>query len=90
MVDLALGGEYVGDPKRPYRRPLRLGARYATLPFPLEAGQQPTEFAVSIGTGARFAQQRGGVDLALEHVWRSAGDFKERSFLVSVGVSVKP
>ena len=89
-VELALGGEYVGDPKRPYRRPLRLGARYATLPFPLEVGQQPTEFAVSIGTGARFAQQRGGVDLALEHVRRSAGAFKERSFLVSVGVSVRP
>lgn len=89
-VDLALGGEYVGDPKRPYRRPLRIGVRYANLPFPLETGVQPTEFAVSIGTGTRFAQQRGGVDLALEHVWRSAGDFKERSLLVSVGVSVRP
>ena len=89
-VDLALGGEYTGDLRRPYRRPLRFGVRYATLPFPLLAAEQPTEFAVSIGSGTRFGQQRAGVDVALEHVWRKAGEFKERAFLVSIGVSVRP
>jgi hypothetical protein len=88
--EVALGGEYVGDPRRPYRRPIRFGAHYATLPFPLEPGLQPTEFGVSLGTGVRFAQDRAGVDLALEHVWRSAGDFEERAFVVSVGVGVRP
>jgi hypothetical protein len=89
-VDVAFGGEYVGDPRRPFRRPLRFGARYGTLPFPLDTGEQPSEFAVSLGSGARFAQQRGGVDIAVEHVWRSAEDLKERGFVVTVGVTVRP
>jgi hypothetical protein len=90
-VELAAGGEYVSDPKRPYRRPLRFGAHYATLPFPLiQAGKQGHEFGVSAGTGLRFAQQRAGVDLALEHVWRSEGPYKERGFILSLGISVRP
>ena len=88
--EVALGGEYVSDPRRPYRRPIRFGGHYATLPFPLQPGVQPTEFGLSIGTGTRFAQERAGVDVALEHVWRSAGDFDERAFVFSVGVSVRP
>ena len=90
-VELAAGGEYVSDPKRPYRRPLRFGAHYATLPFPLiQGGKQGREFGVSAGTGLRFAQQRAGVDLALEHVWRSEGPYKERGFILSLGISVRP
>ena len=88
--EAALGGEYVGDPRRPYRRPIRFGAHYATLPFPVQPGVQPKEFGVSIGSGVRFAQDRAGVDLAIEHLWRSAGDFKERAFVISVGVGVRP
>ncbi|MGH7526217.1 MAG: hypothetical protein ACREMX_05900, partial [Gemmatimonadales bacterium] len=55
--EVAFGGEYVSDPRRPYRRPIRFGARYATVPFLLTPGVQPTEFTVSLGTGTRFAQQ---------------------------------
>jgi hypothetical protein len=88
--EVALGGEYVGDPRRPHRRPIRFGAHYATLPFPLQPGLQPTEFGVSVGSGVRFAQDRAGVDLSLEYVTRSAGDFDERAFIVSVGVAVRP
>lgn len=89
-VEVAFGGEYVGDPRRPSRRPIRFGGRYATLPFLLEGRGQPSEFGLSLGSGARFAQQRAGVDLALEHVWRSAGEYRERSFVVSVGVELRP
>jgi hypothetical protein len=88
--EAAIGGEYVGDPRRPYRRPIRFGAHYATLPFPMEPGMQPDEFGVSIGSGTRFAQDRAGIDIAVEHVWRSGGDFKERGFVISVGVGVRP
>ena len=88
--EVALGGEYIGNPRRPYRRPIRIGAHYATLPFPLQPGLQPTEFGVSVGSGVRFAQERAGVDLAVEHLWRSAGDFKERGFVISLGVAVRP
>lgn len=88
--EAAVGGEYVGDPRRPHRRPIRFGAHYATLPFPLQPGVQPKEFGVSLGSGIRFAQDRAGVDLSVEHLWRSAGDFKERTFVISVGVGVRP
>ena len=88
--EVAAGAEYTSDPKRPYRRPIRLGARYATLPFPLVPGEQGHELGVSLGTGMRFAQQRAGIDLSLEHLWRSEGLYSERAFLVSVGVSVRP
>ena len=73
-----------------FGRPLRLGVRYGTLPFLLGTGEQPKEFGISAGTGIRFAQQRAGVDLGLEHVWRSAGAFKERTFLLNLGVTVRP
>jgi hypothetical protein len=89
-VEVAAGAEYTPDPRRPYRRPLRLGARYATLPFSLVPAQQGHEFGLSAGSGVRFAQQRAGVDLALEYVWRSEGIYSENGLLVSLGVSVRP
>lgn len=89
-VQVALGGEFIPDVRRPNRRPIRFGVRYGTLPFFLDTGEQPKEFGVSLGTGARFAQQRAGLDLALEQVWRSAGVYKERAFQVTVGVTVRP
>jgi hypothetical protein len=88
--EVAVGAEYTPDLKRPYRRPLRLGARYGKLPFPLVPGTQPHEYSVSAGTGMRFAQQRGGVDLAVEHIWRAEGIYSERGFLVTLGISVRP
>jgi hypothetical protein len=88
--ETAIGGEYIGDPRRPHRRPIRFGAHYATLPFPIQPGVQPKEFGVSLGSGIRFAQERAGLDLSVEHLWRSAGDFKERTFVISVGVGVRP
>ncbi len=89
-VEAAVGAEYTSDPKRPYRRPLRFGARYATLPFSLLPGQQGREYGVSAGSGVRFAQQRAGLDLALEHVWRSEGVYSENGFILSLGISVRP
>jgi len=89
-VEVAVGGEYTPDPKRPGRRPIRFGARYGTLPFLLLPGEQPHEVGVSVGTGLRFAQERAGIDLGLEHVWRSAGEFSERAFLINIGVTVRP
>ena len=88
--EVAFGGEYVGDPRRPFRRPIRFGVHYATLPFPLQPGLQPTELGVSVGSGVRFAQDRAGVDVSLQYVTRSAGEFDERAFIVSVGVGVRP
>jgi len=89
-IEVAAGAEYTADLRRPYRRPIRFGARYATLPFTLVPGQQGHEFGVSAGSGVRFAQERAGVDLAVERVWRSEGVYSETGFLISIGVSVRP
>lgn len=89
-VDAAIGAEYTSDPKRPYRRPIRFGAHYATLPFPLVPDQQGRELGVSAGSGVRFAQQRAGLDLTVEHVWRSEGVYSENGFIVSLGILVRP
>ena len=89
-TEVSFGGEFTGDPRRPTRSPLRFGARYGSLPFPLIEGERPHEFGLSLGTGVRFAQQRAGIDLGLEHVWRSAGVYSERAFLLNLGVTVRP
>jgi hypothetical protein len=89
-LEVSLGGEFTPDPRRPTRRPIRFGARYGSLPFPLVEGDQPHEFGLSLGTGIRFAQERAGIDLGLEHVWRSAGVYSERAFLLNIGVTVRP
>lgn len=90
-VELSLGGEYARDPRRPSKLPIRLGVRYADLPFPIVTGQKPKEFSISAGSGLRFAQDRAGIDLALEHAWRSEGSaYKERAFMLTFGLSIRP
>jgi hypothetical protein len=89
-TEVSLGAEYTPDLRRPARRPIRFGARYGILPFNLIPGQRPHELGVSLGSGIRFAQDRAGIDLGLEHVWRSAGLYSERAFLVNLGVTVRP
>jgi hypothetical protein len=91
-IELNAGFEYARDPRASWRRPIRLGVRYAQLPFLLTAGgDQPTELGITIGTGTRFAGQRGGIDLALEKNWRSAGsEYKESGWLFIIGISVRP
>ncbi|HEY8062361.1 MAG TPA: hypothetical protein VID74_06170 [Gemmatimonadales bacterium] len=85
------GVEWFRDLRRPLKYPLRLGARYATLPFLLVTGTQPREYGFSIGTGRRFAQERGGFDLSIEHLWRSQGsNYTESATLITFGISVRP
>jgi hypothetical protein len=38
----------------------------------------------------RFAQDRGGMDFTVEHVWRSEAPYKERGFVAELGISVRP
>lgn len=85
------GLEFFRDLRRPLKYPLRLGARYTTLPFLLVPGTQPSEYGFSIGTGRRFAQERGGFDVAVERVWRSQGTgYHESATLITFGISVRP
>lgn len=90
-VELAAGGEWFRNRRRPMNLPLRFGVRYAQIPFPVERESTPTEFALSLGTGTRFAQDRAGIDLALEHAWRSeSSQYRERSLQLIVGLTLRP
>jgi hypothetical protein len=90
-VEAAGGIEYIPNPRRPGRNPLRLGFRYAKLPFPLAAGADSKEYGVSVGTGHTFSADRAGLDLALERTWRRQDDsYNERAWLVTVGVTIRP
>jgi len=90
-LELSLGGEFARNPRRSANLPIRLGVRYADLPFPIVVGQKPKEFSISTGTGLRFAQDRAGIDLALEHAWRSEGSaYKERALIFTFGLSIRP
>lgn len=85
------GVEIWRDVRRPDHRPIRLGVHYATLPFPLRVGKQAHEVGLAAGTGFRFVGGRGGVDFALQQLWRSDGDgYSERATVVTVGVSIRP
>lgn len=88
--EVAGGLEFFSNPKNPFHLPLRVGLRYGTLPFPLQAGGQPNELGVSIGSGFRFTQGRGGVDIAVERITRDQGVFSERATVLTVGLSIRP
>jgi hypothetical protein len=90
-LEFSAGGELTRNLRRPTNLPIRLGFRYAELPFPVAVGGRPKEFGISAGTGTRFAQERGGVDLSLEQVWRSEGSsYKERALTLILGLSIRP
>jgi hypothetical protein len=88
-LDMSAGVEVVRNVRRPTIWPLRLGVRHTTLPFELVAGDQPKETGFSIGTGRRFSADRGGFDLSLERVTRSASaGYRESAWIFSFGISV--
>lgn len=90
-LELAGGLEFVRNEAHPQRFPLRAGLHWSQLPFPLTPGGSPSEFGLAVGTGTRFAADRGGVDLALERVWWGEGsDNSEDGWLLTVGISVRP
>ena len=85
------GVELYSNLRRPSNKPLRLGVRYADLPFLTSANGTPSEFGVSIGSGVRFARDLGGIDLALERVRRKQGaNYTETGWQFTLGISVRP
>ena len=85
------GLEFRTDPRRPSRRPIRLGIRHARLPFPLQQGVNVTETGVALGSSIRFVNDRAGIDLAVERIWRKGGaGFSEAATLLTVGFTIRP
>jgi len=89
-TEISAGLEFLTDAKRAFNRPIRLGLRRGTLPFPLRPGDKTTETAASLGTSFRFLADRAGFDLALQRVWRKGGaGFEETATLLTFGITVR-
>ena len=89
--DVGVGLDAIGPRVFSAQLALRGGYRRRTLPF-LAAGEQVTENAFTLGTGAPIAGGRATADVFLEHATRSAGDVdaKERSWTLGFGLTVRP
>ncbi|MCH7714843.1 MAG: hypothetical protein IH876_01820 [Gemmatimonadetes bacterium] len=71
------------------RFPLRVGVRYAQIPFSHNT-EQPTEWNFSLGTGTPFASNRAAIDVAVERFQRDGASARERGWYVMVGITITP
>lgn len=69
--------------------PLRLGVRGGRLPFGPGA-RAPTEFGAAVGTGFRFSEGRGLIDVGVERLERRGSGLRERVWTFLFGVTVRP
>ncbi len=82
-------GIELGGPGAGSAVPLRVGFRYAKLPFS-PSGEQPRELDFSGGTEFRFAGGRAILALAVERAVRDGGGTSERAWNVSAGMLIQP
>lgn len=72
---------------------LRVGTRYRTLPF-LAAGAEVKELSFAGGIGAQFFRNRATFDVTFERATRTVDgsdiDAKERAYILSFGLRVRP
>ncbi|MCZ6917722.1 MAG: hypothetical protein O7I93_13170 [Gemmatimonadetes bacterium] len=87
--EVGSGLEFGTDPTGRGHFPLRVGVRYAQLPFSPTL-EQPTEWNFAIGTGAMFAARRAIVDVALERFQRDGAGATERGWYLTIGITITP
>jgi hypothetical protein len=69
--------------------PIRLGARYAQLPFSPTA-EQPHEWIFSFGTGKTFAHGHGQLDATVLRTLRDGAGVTERVWQLAFSLTVRP
>lgn len=88
-----LGLESLGPRILARQTVLRLGTRYRTLPY-LAAGAEVREMSFAAGIGTQFLRNRATFDIAVERAGRSVDasnvDARERAYLLSFGLRVRP
>jgi len=72
----------------PSNLPLRLGFRYAQLPY--SPAEQAREINLSFGSGFSFAQGRATIEFAVERAMRDGGGVEERAWMLSFELRVVP
>lgn len=69
--------------------PLRVGARYADLPFS-PSKEQASEFVLSAGTALRFAGGRASFEACVERAMRDGAGAEERAWYLMFALTVMP
>ncbi len=87
--EVGSGLEITSGPGGGGKFPLRLGVRYAQLPFS-PSNARPREWNFSVGTGAPFAANRAVIDIALERFQRDGAGARERGWYLTVGFTITP
>ncbi len=87
--EVGSGLEITSGPGDGGKFPLRLGVRYAQLPFS-PSNARPREWNFSVGTGAPFAANRAVIDVALERFQRDGAGARERGWYLIVGFTITP
>ncbi len=87
--EFGLGVELLGPPVSGVNSVLRLGVRDRGLPFGVN-GSQVSERAYSGGLGIPFARGRAQFDAALERAKREGAGATERSWVISLGIGIRP
>lgn len=87
--EVGTGLEYGGAETGTSRFPIRVGFRYATLPFSA-TDEQPHEITAALGIGLAFAGGRGLIDVALERAMRSGAGAEESAWQLSWTIGVRP
>jgi len=82
-------GIELGGPDAGSRYPLRLGFRYATLPFSPTA-DRPREIDVAGGSAMTFARGRAVFEFAVERAIRDGGGASERAWQLFFGLTIRP
>lgn len=82
-------GLELGGVPRSTRFPIRLGARYATLPFSATM-EQPHELNLTAGTRIRFAESHAQFDFTVERIMREGGNVTERVWHFILGLELLP
>jgi len=68
--------------------PLRLGFRYAQLPF--SSSDQPHEIDISAGSAMDFAGDRAVVEFSVERIFRKGGGADENAWYLTFSVTLRP
>lgn len=84
-----IGAELAGPSVFGTELPLRIGWRWRELPFSPGA-EQVTESALAGGIGIPLLGGFSALDIGLQRATRSSDPYRERSLILSVGVTVHP
>ena len=85
--EMASGFELGGVPGST-RIPLRLGFRYAQLPF--SSSDQPHEIDISAGSAIDFAGDRAVFEFSVERIFRKGGGADENAWYLTFSVTLRP